>query len=105
MVHLSMRQAVFSSPTKIASTFSFLLKHTCRALLDSSIRDSVDHVNLKKKSKPSPRERRMHGVILNDYVANLFETVDPVQDFLSNISQHDFLPSKFDPPELSFFLV
>ena len=46
----------------------------------------------------------MHGVILNNGVADFFERVYPAQDLHPNISQHDFLPSEFDFPLLSFFL-
>ena len=46
----------------------------------------------------------MCGIILNDGVADLLEPVYPVQDFHPNIPQHDFLPSEFDLPLLSFCL-
>ena len=47
----------------------------------------------------------MCGIILNDDVADLLEPVYPLQDLHPNIPQYDFLPSEFDLPLLSFFLL
>ena len=49
--------------------YIFLLKHTCRALLDRAVNSAVQP-NLQKKSKPGPRQRRMRRVILDDDVAD-----------------------------------
>jgi hypothetical protein len=75
---------MFSSPTRIASSVFCRSTQSYGALLASPIKRSSGVINLEEKSNRSPRQRRMHGIKLDDDVSNFLEPVHPVDQFHPN---------------------